>query len=106
MVQHSLPALQLHPSFFKTRLTKVDLRNFHRPKIHFSLNAQFTFSKIRTFKKKKGKKAKDDLMSSCKDLTLKDNTNIVLIEYSVIYYSILKYIFTNFFKGAIPSNPV
>lgn len=70
---------------FKTRLSKQELRSFHRPQLSFPPNIESHFSRVKAGKKKKKDKKKDpsEIMRSSKDLTLKDNSFFVLVEYSV-----------------------
>lgn len=84
VVQHSLPALKLHPSLYKTKLSKAELRSFHRPLIQLPLNIDIHFSRVKASKKKKKDKKKGhvDIIRNTKDLTLKDSTPFVLMEYS------------------------
>ncbi|KAI9357710.1 hypothetical protein BD770DRAFT_419937 [Pilaira anomala] len=84
VVQHSLPALKLHPSLYKTKLSKAELRSFHRPLIQLPLNTDIHFSRVKASKKKKKDKKKGhvDIIRNTKDLTLKDSTPFVLMEYS------------------------
>ncbi|CAO3645117.1 unnamed protein product [Cunninghamella blakesleeana] len=83
VVQHAIPALQLHRSLYKTRMTKSELRSFHRPFFQWPLNTDVTFSRVRLKKKIKSKKInQEEVMRTTKDLTLKDTSNFVLMEYS------------------------
>lgn len=85
VVQHSLPALKLHPALYKTKLSKAELRSFHRPLVNLPLNTDIHFSRVRTNKKNKKKDKKKghvDIIRNTKDLTLKDGTPFVLMEYS------------------------
>ncbi|KAI8978641.1 hypothetical protein BDB01DRAFT_907483 [Pilobolus umbonatus] len=84
VVQHALPALKLHPALYKTKLSKAELRSFHRPLIQIPPNIDIHFSRVKLSKKKKKdrKKGHIDIIRSTKDLTLKDSTPFVLVEYS------------------------
>lgn len=84
VVQHALPALKLHPQLYKTKLSKQELRSFHRPLLQIPANTDIHFSRMKASKKKKKDKKKghvDDIRST-KDLTLKDSSQFVLMEYS------------------------
>ncbi|CAO3654488.1 unnamed protein product [Mucor fragilis] len=84
VVQHGLPALKLHPQLYKTKLSKQELRSFHRPLMQIPHNTDIHFSRMKASKKKKKDKKKghvDDIRST-KDLTLKDSSQFVLMEYS------------------------
>lgn len=84
VVQHALPALKLHPALYKTKLSKAELRSFHRPLIQLPANTDIHFSRVKASKKKKKDKKKGhvDIIRNTKDLTLKDSTPYVLMEYS------------------------
>ncbi|ORX92912.1 hypothetical protein K493DRAFT_408629 [Basidiobolus meristosporus CBS 931.73] len=89
-VQHSLPALKLQSPFFKSKLTKGDLRSFHRPSAQFPHNVLLTVSRVRSGKKKKSKKEFSETIRSSKDLSLKDRSNYILLEFSEEYPSIIQ----------------
>lgn len=91
VIEHALPALQLHFQYFKPNHTTKDLRSYHRPAIRFPLNVDIRFSRVKVFKKKKAK-AKDpsELMKSTKDISLKDTCPYVLLEYSEEYPMVLQ----------------
>ncbi|KAI7866594.1 hypothetical protein BDF14DRAFT_1810449 [Spinellus fusiger] len=84
IVQHALPASKLHPALYKTRLSKAELRSFHRPMMQLPINADVIFSRVRVSKKKKKdkKKGPPEVLRTTKELTLKDNSYFVLMEYS------------------------
>ena len=87
-VQHAYPAQKLQLPFYKTRLTKSDARSFHRPGISFMSGIQFNFTKVRNFKKKVDKvtgrkiKKSDGILRTMSDVSLRENCNYVLWEYS------------------------
>ena len=68
---------------YKTKLEKQEARSFHRPTIKFQRNEQIAFSKPRTVKRKhlKGKDVRK-IFESTRDLSLGDNSNLLLLEYS------------------------
>ncbi|KAG0295551.1 hypothetical protein BGZ96_011501 [Linnemannia gamsii] len=83
VVQHALPAVKLMKPWYKNKLTKAELRSFHRPSIQIPPNVEITFSRVKGSKKKKQKRKElGEVMRSSKDLTLRDHTNFVLLEYS------------------------
>ncbi|KAI7885524.1 hypothetical protein K492DRAFT_141626 [Lichtheimia hyalospora FSU 10163] len=84
VVQHALPALKLHPVLYKIRLSKPELRSFHRPLFPVPLNSDITFSRVKVCKKKKKDKKRGyvDAMRTTKDLSLKDTAPFVLLEFS------------------------
>jgi transcription initiation factor TFIID subunit 1, fungi type len=67
-------------------LSKKEARSFHRPDIGFPPHLMINFKHPKQFKKKnmKGKDAKV-LFPKCKDLSLGDNSNVLLLEYSEEY---------------------
>ena len=62
---------------------KHQARSFHRPQIEFLQNENVTFDRTKTVKKKhlKGRDT-HSIYSSAKDLSLGDNSSILLLEYS------------------------
>ncbi|KAG0331886.1 hypothetical protein BG000_010518 [Podila horticola] len=83
VVQHALPAVKLMKPFYKNKLAKAELRSFHRPQLQMQPGAYITFSRVKGSKKKKQKRKElGEMMRSSKDLTLRDHTNFVLLEYS------------------------
>ncbi|KAF9974475.1 hypothetical protein BGZ73_002099 [Actinomortierella ambigua] len=83
VVQHALPAVKLLKPWYKNRLSKSELRSFHRPQIQLPLNTDIHFLRVKGSKKKKQKRKElGEVMRSSKDLTLRDHTNFVLLEYS------------------------
>ncbi|CAG8599519.1 1054_t:CDS:10, partial [Diversispora eburnea] len=74
-IHHSLPALQLHPQYFKTKFTKSDIRASHRPAIQFPLNQEIRFSRIKKSHKKKKNRKVREVMRKPKELSLKENNN-------------------------------
>ncbi|ORX49457.1 hypothetical protein DM01DRAFT_1338131 [Hesseltinella vesiculosa] len=83
-VAHALPAIKLNPALFKTRLSKSELRSFHRHLYQPPLNTDITFSRVRAFKRKKKDKKKPtvEFMRTTKDMSLKETCPYVLMEYS------------------------
>ncbi|KAJ3189184.1 hypothetical protein HDU85_002809 [Gaertneriomyces sp. JEL0708] len=85
ILQHSLPAIKLHPAYFRHHLAKKDLRSFHRPAVRVLPGEEIRFSRVRTHKRKRNKGKDADMMKTTKDLTLKDTCRGVLLEYSEEY---------------------
>ncbi|KAI9781139.1 MAG: hypothetical protein M1839_006247 [Geoglossum umbratile] len=85
-VEHSMPALRLQYPYYKARLGVREARSFHRPILSFRPNEMVRFSKPGFLKKKhiKGKDMKS-IFSSTKDLSLADNSHVLLLEYSEEY---------------------
>lgn len=90
VIQHSLPALRLQHPYFKTQLPLKELRSFHRPSLKFDVNKPITFSRVRNGKKKKIKAKDGTPMKTTKDITLKDNSKYLLLEYSEEYPPIIQ----------------
>lgn len=76
---------------YKTRLNKQEARSFHRPALQFPSNVELRFSKVRSAKKKKDRAGRkvgkggnvSEGLHKTADLSLKDTSNYVLLEYSV-----------------------
>lgn len=91
VVQHALPAVKLMKPWYKNKLTKSELRSFHRPLLQVTPEVDITFSRVKGSKKKKQKRKElGEVMRSSKDLTLRDHTNFVLLEYSEEHPSIVQ----------------
>ncbi|SAM05624.1 hypothetical protein [Absidia glauca] len=84
VVDHALPALRLHPALYKTQLTKTELRSFHRPLFQPPIGEDIQFSRVKATKRKKKDKKKplSEFMRTTKDISLKDTSSFVLMEYS------------------------
>lgn len=82
---------------YRTKLDKQQARSFHRPPIHFSPNESAIFSKSRVVKRKhlKGKDPQS-IFASARDLSLGDNSSILLLEYSEEYPTMM----SNFGMGS------
>ncbi|KAI9823580.1 MAG: hypothetical protein M1832_002361 [Thelocarpon impressellum] len=96
-VEHSMPALRLQYPYYKVKLATREARSFHRPALSFVPNVPVKFSKPRTVKRKntKGKEARE-LFQSTKDLSLGDNSHVLLLEYSEEYPTMM----SNFGMGS------
>ncbi|KAF9196559.1 hypothetical protein BGZ49_002762 [Haplosporangium sp. Z 27] len=91
VVQHALPAVKLMKPWYKNKLTKSEQRSFHRPQLQVPPNVEITFSRVKGSKKKnKKRKELGEVMRSSKDLTLRDHTNFVLLEYSEEHPAIIQ----------------
>lgn len=82
-LEHAIPAVRLQYPYYKTNLEKRDMRAFHRGFLKFKANHPIKFDKPSYTKKKhvKGRDAKS-LFPDTKSLSLGDNSNVLLIEYS------------------------
>lgn len=82
-IDHSMVALRLQSPHYKVKLSKAQMRSFHRPTFVPKINNVITFSKLRQRKKKKDKgKHITQLLATTRDMTLGDSTHIFLTEYS------------------------
>lgn len=90
-IQHSLPALKLQIPLYKRDMSKSDMRAFHRPPLRITPGDSLQFIRMKNMKKKIRWKGRDivDVLSSTRDLTLRDNTDFVLFEYSEEYPPLL-----------------
>lgn len=82
-LEHGLPALRLQWPFYKTELSKAEARSFHRPALSFR-PGQTSWFKNPTHVKRKHIKGKDprSIYDSTKALSMSDNSNAMLVEYS------------------------
>jgi transcription initiation factor TFIID subunit 1 len=78
IVKHSLPALKLDPTYFRTFISPEELKNLHRPKYLFDVNKIIPIE----FKPPKKEKPKRKLkgIQKASDLSAHDH-RLVLIEY-------------------------
>ncbi|KAF2085340.1 hypothetical protein K490DRAFT_13473, partial [Saccharata proteae CBS 121410] len=86
-LDHSLPALKLQYPFYKVKLSSREARSFHRPSFNFVPNQLVKFNKPNFVKHKKQFKGQDPktLFATSADLSLADNSNMTLFEYSEEY---------------------
>ncbi|KAI4219386.1 MAG: hypothetical protein L6R36_008364 [Xanthoria steineri] len=96
-VEHSLPAVRLQWPYYKTRLEKQEARSFHRPVMSFHKMEKILFSKPRHVKRKhlKGRDT-HSLFGTTQDLSLGDNSSVLLLEYSEEFPTIM----SNFGMGS------
>lgn len=86
-IEHAMPAIRLQYPFYKVKLNNREARSFHRPALAFPYIANiFPFQKSKYIKKKhlKGRET-HDIFQFSRDLSLCDNSNILLLEYSEEY---------------------
>ncbi|KAI9846871.1 MAG: hypothetical protein M1837_003483 [Sclerophora amabilis] len=85
-VEHSKPALRLQYPYYKVKLGTREARSFHRPAMNFLPNVSVRFSKPSVTKRKhlRGKDAQT-VFPTTKHLSLGDNSNVLLLEYSEEY---------------------
>lgn len=101
-VQHTVPALRMQLPFFKRFMSKSDLRYIHRPQLKIGGGDVWKFTRVKNLKKKRSKvgRSATEFISSVRDLTLKDNANFLLWEYSEEYPVIM----SNGGMGSLLSN--
>lgn len=82
-LEHSMPALRLQWPYYKTELATSEARSFHRPAMTFR-PGQSVWFKNPGYIKRKHQKGKDikTLYNSTKSLSMADNSNVLLVEYS------------------------
>lgn len=85
-IEHSLPALKLQYPFYKVKLSAREARSFHRPAMAFLPNKVVTFSAPKSVKRKHLKHLDtQNIYRTSHDLSLGDNSNMLLLEYSEEY---------------------
>ncbi|KAL9031535.1 MAG: hypothetical protein Q9196_000430 [Gyalolechia fulgens] len=96
-VEHSLPAVRLQWPYYKTKLEKHEARSFHRPVMSFRTNEKILFNKPRHVKRKhlKGRET-HSVYGNTRDLSLGDNSSVLLLEYSEEFPTIM----SNFGMGS------
>ncbi|KAI9595620.1 hypothetical protein BDF19DRAFT_441045 [Syncephalis fuscata] len=85
IVQHTLPAIKLQLPYYKIRMSKTELRSFHRPMLSATVGTSGTFQRLKKLSKKEKKVKKRNLsefIRSAKQLSLRDTGDFVLLEYS------------------------
>lgn len=82
-IDHSMVALRLQSPHYKVKLSKSQLRSFHRPTFTVRPNVTIQFSKIKQRKKKRDKnKQITNLLSKTTDMSLGDSAPFLMLEYS------------------------
>ncbi|KAK4988069.1 hypothetical protein LTR50_004185 [Elasticomyces elasticus] len=89
-VEHSLPAVKLQYPFYKVKLPTRDTRAFHRPSLPIDANRVVKFNKPghTKYKHNRGKDVQT-LFAKSQDLTMGDNSKMLLLEYSEEHPAIL-----------------
>jgi hypothetical protein len=80
-IDHALPAIKLQYPFYKVSLTAKEARSFHRPTFPFPGVVKFEQLARVKAKTLKGLDARNMFQRS-KDLSMADNSNMILVEYS------------------------
>ncbi|KAI8055199.1 hypothetical protein BDF22DRAFT_675850 [Syncephalis plumigaleata] len=91
-VQHTLPAIKLQLPYYKIRMSKKELRAFHRPPLNVTAGTTATIQKLKKLSKKEKRVKKCNLsefIRSAKQLSLRDTGDFVLLEYSEEYPPII-----------------
>jgi transcription initiation factor TFIID subunit 1 len=88
-IEHSLPAIKLQYPFYKVKLDAQESRSFHRPSFGFPLSS-VKFEQLARHKAKhmRGLDAKN-LYKASQDLSMADNSQMLLVEYSEEYPTML-----------------
>ncbi|KAI8812169.1 hypothetical protein BJ742DRAFT_795086 [Cladochytrium replicatum] len=98
VLRHSDPANRLMMQYFKPQLTVEELRSFHRPSFTVQISTEVRFSRVKGSKKKHKKKAGKgadggdslaQLIKTPQDLSVRDTSKYVLLEYSEEYPQIM-----------------
>jgi transcription initiation factor TFIID subunit 1 len=86
-IEHSLPALKLQYPFYKVNLSDRELRQFHRPTIHFKPGERAVIEPFRKDVKRKHKKnlKPQEAFAIAEDLNIGDTSDLLLAEYSEEY---------------------
>ena len=83
--EHSLPAARLQYPFYKVSLDLKQKRSFHRPplEVRDGVRKEFRFARPKYTKRKHMKgKSTQDIYHRAEDLSIGDNSNVLLLEYS------------------------
>ena len=96
-IEHSVPALRLQTPYYKVKMSRTDLRSFHRPNFNVRPGTLVSFSRLKIRKKKKDKgKSLHEVFAKTTDLSTADTANIVALEYSEQY----PFVLSNFGMGS------
>lgn len=91
-VEHSMPALKLQWPYYRVKLYTHEARAPHRPSLKFGkfVNSVIQFSKPNHRKRKHMKNmSSQEIFKESKDLSLADNSNAMLVEYSEEHPTVL-----------------
>lgn len=90
-LEHAYCAIRLHFQYYKPNLNTKELRNWHRPPFKFPLHQDIKLSRVKAFKKKKARgRDPAEILKSTKNISLRDNCQYLLLEYSEEYPLILQ----------------
>ncbi|KIX98296.1 uncharacterized protein Z520_05597 [Fonsecaea multimorphosa CBS 102226] len=80
-IEHSLPAIRLQYPYYQVQLSLQELRNFHRKRMHF--RHPIVFRQPAKVKRKHQKhRPALELYPTTKEISMADNSSILLLEYS------------------------
>jgi hypothetical protein len=95
-IEHSLVAIKLQYPFYKVKLAMKEARSFHRPTLPFNIGTvKFEQNAREKRSKMRGREAAD-IYSNSKALSMADNSQMLLVEYSEEYPTTL----SNFGMGS------
>ena len=88
-IEHALPATRLQFPFYKVRLSAREARSFHRPS--FTVDPILVLFNKPPYSKKKEKRRRppQEVFPTASDLSQKDNSHVLLLEYSEEYPAML-----------------
>lgn len=82
-VEHSLPAIRLQSPYYKVKMSKAQIRDFHRSRFKVRAGQLMQFSKLKLRKKKRDKgKEISESFAQTTDLTIADTAQTILLEHS------------------------
>ncbi|GMG55345.1 unnamed protein product [Ambrosiozyma monospora] len=82
-IDHAPPAVRLQYPYYKVKLSKKDIRSFHRPRFTVRPNTVMVFTRPRTRKRKKDRgKEVHELFPRSANLTMGDTAQFFMMEYS------------------------
>jgi hypothetical protein len=89
-IEHSLPAAKLQFPFYKRELNAKEARSYHRPNFQFPNGTIVKFSQTGRIKTKalKGLDVQE-IFKTSRDLSMADNSQMLLVEYSEEYPMVL-----------------
>ncbi|OAP61940.1 hypothetical protein AYL99_04143 [Fonsecaea erecta] len=80
-IEHSLPAIRLQYPYYQVQLSLQELRNYHRKRMHF--RHPIVFRQPAKIKRKHQKhRSALELYPTTKEISMADNSSIILLEYS------------------------
>ncbi|EXJ76223.1 uncharacterized protein A1O5_00731 [Cladophialophora psammophila CBS 110553] len=80
-IEHSLPAVRLQYPYYQVQLSLQELRNFHRKRMHFRHPVVFR-QPAKVKRKHQKHRPALELYPTTKEISMADNSSIILLEYS------------------------